>query len=167
MTLWQEFLSGYFNGGNHVLHAGANQRVFPLVPLGFNQTTLPQAMEGGHINVIVADPGKLIERNIAGRYAAFQNVMMEFHVRAAVKEPKATGKNDEYICREIADCLYGLLADRGASIVLQNKGMRYLRPWAPKPIPNTFHRLRIVRCSVQYNFSVAASFATTSDLGGD
>jgi hypothetical protein len=167
-ALWNEYLSGYFNGQLHSLHNGAGEATFPNVKLAFNQVTMPQPLDGAHINIITMDPGKLEGKQIGGTWTGWQRVMLAFHVRAAVtSKPQPDGKNAEYLAQEAADLLYALLTDRGASGVLQNKGFRLIRPWGPRPVPNTEYRLRIIQCSVRYDFGMPASYPLTSALGGD
>lgn len=172
MTLWSEFLSGYFNGQNHSIQNGVSV-MFRNVPLTFQQNAVPQPVQqpgfdGAEIGVVMADPGQLVQLQIGGQYSGYQVVMLEFFIRAFVKKVNSDGSNSDYLCRNVSDCLYGLLADRGASVPLQLKGMQRIRPFSPAIVACNYYSLRRIRCRVRYNFATPASNGTPSGiLGGD
>ena len=171
MNLWGEFLNGYFNEQLHFINNLASPILFPAARLVFQQNEAPQPVEGTFIHIILADPGKIEERVVDGQYQAWQRIMLEFYVRANTKENLADGSDRDILCSRVADRLYGLLQDRGASIPLQEKGFRYIRPTPPGIRYDTNYSTRCIRCSMMCVFDTAASNVQNGGqvgiLGGD
>ena len=166
--LLSEWLAGYFNGGTHYLFAGTTFAQFPAIKaIIVNQEQIPQPLEGGCIQIVLADPGYVTLMQQGGVWIAKSNILVDFQIRAQLKQPLANGWNAFYMARTVSDLLLGLLLDRGATIPLQNAGFRKLRPRSPVAIQNTLYQFRLVRCAMQAWALAPASFTTTSPLGSD
>ena len=161
-----EFLSGYFTGGTHTILNG-QLVMFQQVFLNFQQGFMEQPIEGASIRCVLANSGTAIQTQYGNLWRTKQTVGLEFYVRAALKKPRADGWNRDFLCRNVSDCLYGLLLDRGASIPLQRQGFRRIRPQNPAVISDALYSTRRIRCGMDLWFDSAASYAVDSVLGGD
>jgi hypothetical protein len=171
MNLIGEFLSGYFNESLHVVDSLSQPVLFPVAQLVFQQNPPKQPIEGTFIQVVLADPGVGVEKGVNGQYQMWQKIMLEFYIRSNIKEAEPDGVNRDLACRRVSDRLYALLCDRGASIPLQQKGFKYLRPHAPGIRDDTLYSTRCIRCHLMTVFNVPASNAQNGGqvgvLGGD
>ena len=166
-----EWLSGYFNNGMHTINNLPAPILFPAAQLKFQQQAMPQPLNGAVIWSVMEDQGVLVEKQVAGQYQGWQRVHLCLYVRANVRGDNPEGANSDWLCRTVSDRLYGLLADRGATIPLQQKGFRWIRAHPPATKYDTQYKTRMVRVHFMLIFNTPASNlqngGTSSFMGGD
>ena len=159
MALWQEFLSGFFDGANHDLDALNHGVTFPAATLEFSQSRVPQPLDGAIITVIGMSPGRARDRwdlvgdvgdRHVGKVAALDVTWM-FWVRAKVSGVGASG----WLASQVASRLYGLLGNRTAVAPLAGKGIYALRPDSPVTFPDSDYAMRLVACRCRLNFALS------------
>jgi hypothetical protein len=151
LRLWAEFLAGFFDGEDHPVGSGAAVR-FPRVTLRFQQAPLPQPLDGAVITMTWLSPGKTERRwglptgQAAGQpiKVAATDVTWLFWVRAKVVS--SGSGNSVNLAQEVADKLYGLLANEKAVGPLAQKGIQRLRPETPYLVSDAEYALRLVPC---------------------
>jgi hypothetical protein len=159
-----EWLNGYFNNGMHTVNNGATPVLFPFAYLKFQQQKMPQPLEGAVIWSLMEDQGKLVEKQVRGQYQGWQNIQLGIYVRASLKKDNPDGANADYLCSQVADRLYGLLSDRGASVPLQQKGFHTLRASPPGIRNDVLYKTRKLTLTCRVIFGTPA---TSANLGGD
>lgn len=161
-----EFLSGYFTGGTHYVF-GNQMTLFQRIAIRFQQGQTPQPLEGAYIRTVLSNSGSGVQEQYSGYWRTRQVVGIEFWIHASLKRPRPDGWNSDFLCRNVSDCLYALLLDRGTSIPLQKNGFRKIRPTNPSVVYDPLYSTRRIRCSMNVWFDTPASGAVDSTLGGD
>ena len=166
-----EWLNGYFNSGMHTINNLGSPILFPAAQIKFQQQPMPQPLNGAVIWLVMEDQGVLVEKQVMGQYQGWQRVHLCFYARANVRNDHPAGANSDWLCSLVADRLYGLLSDRGATIPLQEKGFRWIRVHPPAIKYDTQYETRMVRAHFMLIFGTPASNlqngGTSSFMGGD
>jgi hypothetical protein len=118
MTLWHEFLSGYFAGGTYAL-SGINE-VFPACAVTFQQHVIP--LEPGVIIAVVwSKPSKHRRWQTIVGNTMQQQCNWSFIVRA--KGPQGAAGGPKTQVERVAGLLYGLLNCKSKTAALARKGI--------------------------------------------
>lgn len=146
LSLWQEFLSNYFDGSSHAV--GAEAAVdFPLATLAFQQSAVGQPLEGVTgagvaLTVVQSEPTRR-------RWKTWETV--DGAVQERVYQPlawnvwvRATGKNARALGKLAADRLTGLLNNAGATRALAQKGLHHVSAQPPRIVQDNDYSLRLV-----------------------
>lgn len=171
MALWNEYLSGWFDGNMHAV--GGNAAVgFPSATLRFQQSAQPQPLAGETpalpgpgvgISVIWVRPShpKIYWewiRDLSGGGSSRQQIAYApchfiFFVRAA--GPAGPTGNAKALASQTGDLLYGVLNNSSASRPLGEKGIHKLRPETPVLVSgDASYELRLVNCGVVLRYPI-------------
>lgn len=177
LDLWEEFLSGYFDGANHGV-GPLEAAVFPEAQLRFQQSAVDQPLDGVAITLVWVTPTRNRTEwedvtnadGSGGRQAqAFDDVMLNFWIRAAGDQAAPTNARHE--CMKAASLLKGLIANRAATLPLAQKGIHHLRPMDPQLVAEgssegkasnklkggdaaRLHALRLVSCRAELRYPI-------------
>jgi hypothetical protein len=124
LALWNEFLTGYFDGGTHAVNGAA--LAFPAASIAF-QHNAPQK-EGLVIHQTVLNPGKVREFSGFGTSRTSRSrFSWTFWIKCLLKTP-VEGHTSESLCQLGSDRLFAILQDISSSAPLAQKGITALRP---------------------------------------
>jgi len=176
LAIWNEFLSGYFDGGTHAI--GAMPVQFPTATLRFQEASQPQPLAGVGISVVWVAPSRSTRRwdvltsvemvALPAGTSPNQERMRAhcaflFLVRAMVADG-ATGDNAQKQVQSAAGKLFGLLENTAATEPLSEKGLSKIRPSPARmafpgdgaPGEDLGYRLRIVSCRAVLRWPVVS-----------
>lgn len=156
MSLWHEFLSGWFNGQTHEMEPGV-EIDFPTATIKCQQTAQPQPLDGLSISVIQHFDDKLRvlwnqEDSSVLRQANFK-ARADLIVRAQTKQD-AAGQNAEYLVRRGSDLLHGILIHKALVVPLSRQGIQNIRPRPPRLVQDRDYKARIIRVNMTLSFLV-------------
>lgn len=148
--LWFEFLSGWFDGGEHVIRIenSVDQQVeFPLAQqIGFQQAALKQPLDGFGLGVVLVTEARMMHRYLRKGTTSRQTqyrCQWRFYSRASVKnKAQQAGENSESLCRLGADRLFALLSLEHNHLPLRDKGIYNIRVGTPTLVPGSDHNVR-------------------------
>jgi len=164
MKLCQEFLSRYFDGGQHDVGAVENVQ-FPQAELHFQQSAVTQPLDAA------AQPGPGTSITLVGsegsrrKWTAWENVSSGLTSAATRQEMvyervdwnfwiRATGTNARAACKLASDRLFGLLNNKAETHALGAKGISRVRTSAPRAIQEVDYVLRLVTCGATLRYRV-------------
>jgi len=156
MRMWHEFLTGYFDGGSHVVGTDAEteaeiEMVFPSASLGFQQAKMKQPLDGLGIQIVSLNEGKTRRFHRAGSVWCHNKTVWKFLLRAEVKNP-ADGRGAESLVRKGADLLYALLLIEPLAWPLHENGMHNVRPQPPVMVGSPQYHMRSMNVSATLIF---------------
>jgi hypothetical protein len=155
LRLWAEFLAGFFDGAEHQVGDGGAVP-FPRVAVRFQQAPLPQPLNGAVITVTWLSPGKTERRwGVAQGQrtkVAATDVTWLFWVRAKVVS--SGSGNSVNLAQEVAEKLYGLLANERAIGPLAQRGIQRVRPETPYLVSDAEYALRVVPCHGRLRYAL-------------
>ena len=155
LRLWAEFLGGFFDGAEHQVGDGGVVR-FPRVALRFQQAPLPQPLDGAVITATWLSPGKTERRwgIVQGQRTkvAATDVTWLFWVRAKVVS--SGSGNSVNLAQEVAEKLYGLLANEKVIGPLAQRGIQRVRPETPHLVSDAEYALRVVPCHGRLRYAL-------------
>lgn len=154
LTLMEEWLSQWFDGGTHTVGA-AGDFTFPKAVLGFQQSPAQQplnpAAQAGRtpevsITMVWGEPS-VTDRKWwdDGQERRWVRAHFTFYVRAE-GQAHASG-NARKLCREAAEKLHAILDNAACRRDLTQKGVMRLRPGTPQAVAETSYSLRRVACT--------------------
>ena len=162
LDLFQEFLSNYFDGGSHAIGQNA-AIVFPKAALRFQQTALPQPLDGNSeaqglaITAIWMSPGRVnrcfeAASNSKRQERATTRSTWLFWIRAQAQN--SGGGNSSRLCQQAAEKLFALLQNSAETKPLAGKGIHHLRPSPPQIIQDSDYAVRMVSCAGQLRYII-------------
>jgi hypothetical protein len=151
MRLLQEFLAGWFDGGQHIIAGTA--RKFPAAILTFQEQPLPSPFDGFGIQVVLARNSKVQRRQWAeGKWMITERCAIDFYLRARVKEASPDSVNSAYLVRQGGDLLFALLESIESVKPLLRRGMGVFRPSRPTIVTTSGMPMRHLSLWVNFNY---------------
>jgi len=131
-NLWQEFLSGLFDGGNHTIGTNAST-LFPECEINFQQSPLTQGGSKPEITLTW-----LSTRELRSKWDEKDGGGVDKRVEDRLVWMlwvRATGGNKVTDCRRVSDLLHGLLTNPAAMVSFGEKGLTGFRASTPRLVP--------------------------------
>lgn len=148
LALWQEFLSGFFDGNEHDVNGASI--VFSNVEFSFQQGRITQPT-GKAISVGWTRPKEVKSHMVTGTTRRFwMPVELTFYVRVAGSNSGDGGPH--VMVKKVDDLLYAILSSRDIIRFLAQKGIHQVRPQTPVMVANPDYPVRQIQVSsmVQY-----------------
>ncbi len=166
MSLWHEFLEGYFDGGDHDLN-GVSVK-FPLIEIAIQHGRRPtQPLEGNVIAGTWTQGVKPLSYGLTRDTKLFEiPFTLTFWMRSSGSN---TGDGGPHVrIRRLDSILFGLLNNRKNTLPLARKGIRALRCQTPALVTTSPEPMRsvVVSGSILYSITEEA-IPTMSTQEGD
>lgn len=152
MSIWNEFLAGWFDGSGHVL-VGSYMPFPKIDALAFQSMALPPKLEGLYLTVVTSRSGSALRRTWSGnRLMITERTRVDFYFRSTVKTARADGHNAESLVRYGADRLFSVLSSVIAVKPLTYLGIGNIRAQPPVVAVAGVVPMRHLSCSAVYTY---------------
>lgn len=165
LELIEEFLRGWFDGQTHTL--GGTDLVFPHAHLRFQQSSLPQPLNGLSITTLFQPGRSRRDWSPSALGEGLQewhteDVTFSFWVRASLTaEATRTGQgNNHHLVREGADRLLALLSHSDATQPLAAKGIAHWRARLPQLVAEGAYAVRLITAKAQLRYGAETQLPT-------
>jgi hypothetical protein len=148
LTLWKEFLEGWFDGAAHTINA--TSITFPVAKTSFQVGNLVQPLDGLAISMVWLRSSKPARRRNTNQRKAFLKTSWQVWIRSQGVNTGTGGP--AVVVRKASDLLLAVLSDKTATHPLARKGIHHIEATNQSVVTSEdFHtRSMIVTAELRY-----------------
>jgi hypothetical protein len=162
--LWHEFLTGWFDGGSHMLR-GAYVTIPKVDTLSFQEAPIEPA-DGLYLQVTMERPGAVQKRlRPDGAWWVTERAKVNFWFRAKVKTARSDGHNSRSLVRWGSDTLTAILDSNLLVAALNAKGMTAFCPQPTILVGGVIMAMRLLSLGVTYTYPLEELVTAQPSVG--